>query len=367
MNKLKTASNLGRPVKYRKIKNTIIADMIRSKLKPGDFYATELSLSERFGVGRNTIRKAVAEMEDADLVVRRKRLGILAGERIAFLNNPGITADNYSSMPSRVVLVLPYWDLTAGGFYCSQVIQELRSQKSEGNRIIDIRPHDDSLDNIGSDIEAVIAVDPRNYITLAKLQIMSKNNIKVIVIEPSLQHFNFAVCIRSTMQRATVSIVKEFIKLGHKNVGIINGSLEHDVYGQLLNGFLQAHHEYRLPIHPNAVIQKDDNLNLKFDVDFKNITAWICSNNSCLDFFARFCNINHLKVPEDVSVIGVDDPGDKDLHSLGTTLSVMRPDYNIVGGMIQQILHDWSGYSLGDIVELPTVTIERNSIAPFNS
>ena len=366
MSKENKISKFGRPIKYLKIKNIIIADIVNSKLQPEEFYATEKSLGERFGAGRNTIRKAIAELEQADFIIRRKRLGILAGKRINFLNNNDVTADNYQAMPARIVLILPFWDTNAGGFYCSQVIRDLRSQKNGASRIIDIRHYDDDLEHIGSDVEAIIAVDPRDSTIMSQLRIMSQNNIKIIIVEPSTKNFKFAVSIRPSMAKAINSAVKQFVKLGHKNIGIINASLEHDVYRQFLQGFLAAHHDCQLSIHPNAVIFENEHTTSQIKLDVKNISAWICSNNSCLNLLARACNIHHLNVPEDISVIGIDDPGDAIFHSLGTTLSVIHPDYSIVGSLIQRILHDWDAYTLGDIVELPAVNTSRNSVAPPN-
>mgnify|MGYP001950830203 CR=1 FL=1 len=367
MNNQKLKAPPGRPTIYRKLKNNIVADIASSKLQPGEFYSTELELSRRFGVGRSTVRKAVTEIERAELIIRRKRVGLLAGDRISSLSNASPVAGRRVSSPPRIVLVLPFWDQNAGGFYSNNIITELRLQGNGDNWIIDVRPYDDALNHIGSDVEAVIAVDPRNHGTCAKLQAMSENNIKVVIIEPPDTRFDFAVCIRPNMYKATVGIVKEFINLGHKNVGIINSSLDHDTYRQLLEGFIAAHRECQLPIHPDAIIQYGELEFSQLDVDVRNITAWICSNDGCLDFIARACNIKHLKVPEDISVIGVDDPGDSVCHSLGTTLSVMRPDYSLVGELIHQLIHNWSEYNPGDIVELPIVNIPRNSIGPVKS
>jgi DNA-binding LacI/PurR family transcriptional regulator len=361
MNTQKIKQAPGRPEKYKQLRDTIITDILNSELKPGEFYATEQKLCDRFGVGRNTVRKALAEIEQAGFIVRRKRVGLLAGARMAHLNGRNYAAAN-ASMPSKVILLLPSWDSTAGGFYSSRVLQELRSSEKGKSWIVDTRLHNDSLDHIGPDTEAVIAVDP-SFTMCIQLQMFSRKGIRIIVIEPSVPQLDFAINICPAIYDAAKAVVKELHELGHERIGIINSMLKHDIFRQWLRGYLNAHHELQLPIHPNAVVQIEPNDLPQIAVDVKNISAWICTFQVAVDIFAKACNRNHLNIPEDISVIGSDDPGDIIVPSLGASLSIVRPDYSKVVRIIRQILQNQTAFAPGDIIELPTVNISRGSVA----
>ena len=63
------------------VRDQIIADMLSANLQPGDSYATEDDLTQRFGVSRNTIRKAMAELESAGFLIRRQRVGAIATQK----------------------------------------------------------------------------------------------------------------------------------------------------------------------------------------------------------------------------------------------------------------------------------------------
>jgi hypothetical protein len=362
MNFLKTKSSPGRPEKYKQLSDTIIADIFNSELSAGEFYATEQKLCERFGAGRNTVRKALAEVEKAGFIVRRKRIGILAGLRLNDLKPHSKFSFN-TLHPSKVILLLPSWDTNAGGFYSSWVLQELRSSQKEKSWIVDTRLHNDSLDHVGPNTEAVIAVDP-NFTMCIQLQLLSKKGIKIIIIEPSVPQLDFAINIRPMIYTAANSTVKSLHKLGHNKIGIINSSLNHDVFRQWLRGYLSAHHELQLPIHPNAVIHIEGKDISQVQVDVKNISAWICTLRVAIDIFAATCNKNHLNIPKDISVIGSDDPGEIIVPSLGTSLSVVRPDYSELVKIIRKILQNPNKYAPGNVIELPVSTISRNSTAP---
>ena len=359
MHSLKTKQTPGRPEKYKQLRDIIITDIFSSKLKPGEFYATEQNLCDRFGAGRNTIRKALTEVGKAGFIVRRKRVGILAGTQLDHHDYSDLSA----LVPSKVVLLMPYWDNIAGGFYSNQVLQGLRSSEKKKKWIIDTRLHNDSLDHIGPDTEAVIAVSPSLAMCI-QLQILSEKGIRIIIIEPSLPYqIDFAISIRPAIYKASIAIVKELYELGHRKIGIMNCLLGHDTFSQWQLGYLSAHHELQLPVHPNAMIFVENNKILQ-SIDIKNISAWICTSQGVMDLFTSAFSRNHLNIPEDISVVGSDDPGDIIIPSLGTSLSVVRPDYSRLVRIIRQILQNQTKFAPGDIIDLPTVSISRGSVGP---
>ena len=64
----------GGPI-YQVIVRDITDQIAQGGLKPGDRLESELSLAERYGVSRMTLRQALGELESSGLVVRRHGSG----------------------------------------------------------------------------------------------------------------------------------------------------------------------------------------------------------------------------------------------------------------------------------------------------
>ena len=60
---------------YRQIRELITKSLASGEWRPGDLIPSESELAERFGVSQGTVRKAIDEMADENLLVRRQGKG----------------------------------------------------------------------------------------------------------------------------------------------------------------------------------------------------------------------------------------------------------------------------------------------------
>ncbi len=60
---------------YRQIRELITKSLASGEWRPGDMIPSESELAERFGVSQGTVRKAIDEMADENLLVRRQGKG----------------------------------------------------------------------------------------------------------------------------------------------------------------------------------------------------------------------------------------------------------------------------------------------------
>lgn len=67
--------------KYTRIKNRLLAEVSSGRLTAGDVLPTEIDLARNFGVGRNTVRQALAELEQDGLVRRVPGKGTFVQEQ----------------------------------------------------------------------------------------------------------------------------------------------------------------------------------------------------------------------------------------------------------------------------------------------
>ena len=72
---------MGRAALWTAIEETLRDEIARGQYRPGDRLPTEARLSERFGVNRHTIRRALASLAEADIVHARRGAGVFVRHR----------------------------------------------------------------------------------------------------------------------------------------------------------------------------------------------------------------------------------------------------------------------------------------------
>lgn len=102
---------MGRPPLWTSIRDHISEEIARGHYAPGDRLPTEAQLSDRFGVNRHTVRRALADLAEAGTVHARRGAGVFVrhrptsyplGRRVRFHQN--LTAAG--RVPARRVLLL---------------------------------------------------------------------------------------------------------------------------------------------------------------------------------------------------------------------------------------------------------------------
>ena len=66
---------------YAKVHNKIVTDLLSASLSIGEYYATERELAEKFQVSRNTVRKAMGDLEKEDICSENAALGAIVCEK----------------------------------------------------------------------------------------------------------------------------------------------------------------------------------------------------------------------------------------------------------------------------------------------
>ncbi|HEY7970513.1 MAG TPA: GntR family transcriptional regulator [Candidatus Limnocylindrales bacterium] len=74
---------------YVRVMRRLEADIATGRLTPGERLAPERELRERFDVARNTLRRALVDLEGRGLIESRERFGW-------FVNGPGVTIETIS-------------------------------------------------------------------------------------------------------------------------------------------------------------------------------------------------------------------------------------------------------------------------------
>jgi DNA-binding transcriptional regulator YhcF (GntR family) len=347
---------------FETARDQIIMDILSSNRRVGDIYATEKELCKRLKIGRNTIRMAVTELENAGMIKRRQRVGIVILKK-SCPPVPSAAHINLSSASTpRVAFVLPHWDHSAGNFLSTTVLGELRNGDDSQQRFsVEMRLFNDPLDDLPPETSSVIIVDPwQNTIPVLSKQV--EKGIKVIAVEPSSPLF-LASNIQYNVHDAAYDAVVKLHEQGHEAIGLINNDIAHYTFQQWLNGFVDAHNDLNIPILPNSIKMS---ILGKRDMPSKKITAWICTHAKATLLAANMCSKLGLQIPQDVAIIGSDDPGNIKHLELGCSLTVLRPDYHALSRLIRQILCHEITVNPGETVHCPMKWDYRESF-PQNS
>src|SRR5690606_7730570 len=67
---------------YHQLAEQFTAAITSGELGPGDAFETELSLASRLRLSRPTVRRAIAELVDRGLLVRRRGIGTTVANRV---------------------------------------------------------------------------------------------------------------------------------------------------------------------------------------------------------------------------------------------------------------------------------------------
>ncbi|MCC6423852.1 MAG: GntR family transcriptional regulator [Phycisphaerales bacterium] len=336
------------------IREKVLRDLAKGNYPAGHVYATEGELAHNLSVSRNTIRKSMEQLENEGVLHRRKRVGILVGPRTGNDADAGTAA-----IRQRLVVVLPAWDDSIGGRYSGPLLRALSSPRLDPPLAVEIRHNDDEQLTVD---DVILAVDPRGR-QLWQLHKLVEQGGRVLLCAAGAIYPDF-IAVDGERRVATAESVKKLYALGHRHVGLINHDVSHLAFSSAYLGFLDAHRELKRDIHANAIVQEMFCAQTPRRVDVGEISAWVCTFMAGVGMVGKACAEAGLRCPDDVSVITLDDPGHETVAVLGTPISAYTDDYESVAAEIHRLLHQWPKEKQGTITWIPSIWVDRGSIAP---
>ncbi|MFX0560484.1 LacI family DNA-binding transcriptional regulator [Tepidibacillus infernus] len=143
-------------------------------------------------------------------------------------------------------------------------------------------------------------------------QSMVDENYPIVFVDRFVDHVNVDSILLNN-EKAAFLAVEHFVKRGHQRIGIITTSLIRNITPRVerINGFVKALKEHHLPIRDEYIkgleVEKikdglAEMLNLK-----EPPTALLAGNDLALMEVLNYLKENHLTIPKDLAIIGVDD------------------------------------------------------------
>jgi len=354
------------------VRDHILADLAALDIRSGHRYFTEAQLSQRYQVSRNTIRRAMGELETRGYLQRQRGRGSIILQIPGQYANPPapkrrqkVPAGPVSASLGlrRLITLLPQWDDSTEGFYAAHVIHAMTSTEDLRQFTLEIRHANDPLNFADPSELTCFAIDPRGA-TVHRLADLASAGARIVVATPS-QTMPFALNLYDDICPSINQAVRMIAQEGHRNVGIIVHDLEHNDYRMALHGYLDACRELGLSIHPKAIVRCFQGMKEPgtADLPLDDIRAWISTFRSGVHLLADAAREHQLSVPQDLSIIGMDDPNDHYIGVLGREISVIRSDPAALARTLASCLQRWDDDLRGQSIAIPMQFLDRRSAA----
>lgn len=343
------------PPKYFTIRDTLLLEIADGKYRDG-IIGTESALCRRFGAGRNTIRHALRDMESIGCIERKQKVGIRILTRSG---NPRKS----SSGVRRIPVVLPYWAYVAGRDYQQIVRKIFAAPLPNGKTYLPefMLSSDRRLDSF-HDPEFILAIDPPQE-RWSLLERYAASGCRILAIAPFID-LPFAINLQGNHRKAALSCVELFLKNGRQNLGILTHFTGNQIYRRWLTGFLEAMTVCDLPVLPDAVC--DTRMWRDYGAEaVHRFNGFLCTNRGFVEMLCGTAFHAGVSVPEDISLIGTDEPSGGSIPYFGKRLTVCRGATEKLAEMLKRIFSDPSAFPPGaDVPMQPFAVIERETVVP---
>lgn len=353
-----------RQTKYGDIAHYLKNLIEEGEWKAGDKLPSENELTERFGVSRQTVRKAVGLLEEQG-TVRRVRG---SGTYVSFDRRENLEQRN------RIAVVTTYVDSyifpkTIQGIekvlfergYSVQISFTNNTLEREKNVLTDLISRDDVA---GIIVEGTKSGLPNPNLYLYR-QLLGRK-IPIIFINTYYPELD-APHVSLNDVKAAETAVNYLIGKGHKNIGAIL-KLD-DGQGRLRYlGYLKAMEAAGLKVTDSRMvwIDTDESKQLNYCRDkilnrVEECSALFCYNDQIAFQLIRMLTERGIRVPEDVSVISVDD-SDLALHSEIPITSLPHPKEKLGAKAAEMLLDMIEGRKKDATFEFDTRVVERETV-----
>ena len=201
-------------------------------------------------------------------------------------------------------------------------------------------------------------------------QLLESIDIPVVYVDRIAQNPNH-FSVKVDQQLIGYIACRHLLELGHRRIGCAAGSLHLNINADRYEGYKRALREYNVPIEDNLLYC--DSLSIECGCRAlpcllgQNVTAIFAFNDIVAYGIYKECRSYNLRIPEDISVVGVDDIAMSDiiqppLTTVSQPISMMAK--HAVTGMLNSIRE--SDHSTECVTLQPLLKV-RASTAPFKA
>lgn len=351
--------------KYQALINYIKEQIATEAWCPGDKLPSENELSEQFGISRQTVRKAIGVLEEEGVVRRIKGSGTY------------LSYDRRENLEQRnsIAVVTTYVE----SYIFPKTIQGIEKVLFDSGYSVQISFTNNTLEREKSILEDLLSRDdvagvivegtksglPNPNIPLYR-QLLARK-VPVLFINTYYPELDVPHVSLNDVAAAKKA-VQYLIDHGHRDIGAIL-KLD-DGQGRLRYlGYLSAMEAAGYPVTDSRMvwIDTDEAKQLAYCTEkilnrVEACTALLCYNDQVAFQLIRILTQKGIKVPEDVSIISIDD-SDLALHSEVAITSLPHPKEKLGSKAAEVLLQLIAGSKKDATFEFDTRVVERESVA----
>ena len=139
-----------------------------------------------------------------------------------------------------------------------------------------------------------------------------ERRITVVLIDRYIPDFNSSYVITNNF-KAAYDATNYLINLGHKRIGVVSSPQKIKIFKDRLIGYKQALDENKIKYEKEIIVEGEESIESGFMTTKKLLekTNHITAVFTMCDFMAfgayRYCKQNNIRIPEDISIISIDD------------------------------------------------------------
>lgn len=367
---MKTGDGMeGKTTKYQELIEYIENLIGSGELAPGGRLASENELSRQFGISRQTVRTAIGILEEQGVLRRVKGSGTyLCDHRRENLERR-----------NRIAVVTTYVD----SYIFPRIIQGIEEKLFERGYSVQIAFTNNTLERERSVLEDIISRDDvagvivegtksglpnPNILYYRKLE---ERKIPILFINtyyPELKAPHVSLDDVQAAHRA----VDYLIEKGHRDIGAIL-KLDDGQGRQRYLGYLQAMDRAGLAVTDSRMvwIDTDESKQLAYCTDkilnrLESCSAFFCYNDQIAFQLVRILGDRGVRVPEDVSIISIDD-SDLAIHSEVQITSLPHPKEKLGSRAAELLLRMIDSGKPVESYEFDTRVVERSSVKTYKN
>lgn len=350
--------------KYQDLIDYIMGLIESGNLAPGEKLYSENKLSDMFGISRQTVRRAIGALEKQGILRRIKGSG-------TYLNE-GCRKESAKS--SRIAVITTYVD----SYIFPKIIRGIEETLFDRGYSVQIAFTNNTLNKEKEvlqdildrdDVGGIIVEGTKSGLPNPNILLYRKllnRNIPMLFINTYYQELDVPHVSLDDVGAARKA-VDYLIGHGHRDIGAIL-KLDDGQGRKRYLGYLQAMEEAGLTVTDSRMvwIDTDESKQLAYCIDkimnrLESCTAFFCYNDQIAFQLVRMLGDRGINVPEEVSVISIDD-ADLAIHSEVQITSLPHPKEKLGAKAAELLMSMIEGGRTVASYEFDTRVVERSSV-----
>lgn len=353
--------------KYEEIADSIIAEMERGMLKPGDKIYSENELVSMFGVSRQTARHAVSVLESRGIVSRIRGSG-------TYVNGDGHEKEKNRIKTMRIAIMTTYVD----EYIFPSMLKEMEGRLSRAGYALQVAFTHNTVEKErmilngflkDGAVDGIIAETTKSGLPNPNLDIyreLQRKGISVLFLNSSYPELK-AAHVSLDDYRAGRMVTEHLLQCGHQKIAGIFKSDDGQGH-QRYAGYVDALMEQEIKVKGEQIAWIDtcELKEMKEDAArylrrISGCTACVCYNDEVANQLVGICKEAGIRIPEDLSIVGIDNSDLAGRCEIPLT-SAQNPVKELAGAAASRMLEILAGHDIEESVELKPELVIRKSV-----